>query len=55
MSVVFDEVITTVETSQPAAPERDASEERDEGPDNTKHLGRLMETQQRRARRLWAD
>ena len=55
MGVVFDEVITTVEAPNPAAPGRDTSEESDERPDNTRHMVQVIETQQRRARRLWAD
>ncbi len=54
MGVVFDEVTATVQTqdSESSAPQETENEETVNPPDS---LLRLIETQQRRAKRLWTD
>ena len=56
MGVVFDEVIATVEAPASAPQEMDVSEQPSQAAGgNEEQIIQIIETQQRKAKRLWAD
>ena len=55
MSVVFDEVIATVETPDTSPPVQQGGESEQSAGNPAERFLQLMDAQKRRAKRLWAD
>ena len=55
MAVIFDEVVATIEPPVSRAEEPAASEDASAGEDTQKKVVQILETQQRRAKRLLAE